>query len=510
MKRLFSAVVSAALLISLCACDLNDPLIDDPFARESASARPSRSSDSPDASMDGSESPDPLASPPPEYDPSYRLDASIPALIDGLEMPIAGATGYTSVKLPLWPFIPDEPQQPDPEPSSSQPEPSSSEPPGVTDTPEASDPAEPVDSPPDDPAESVPGPEAPTETEDPAGAEPAPLSESAQEPVQTKAPPLASLSPPETPAPTATPAPTPEPEPTETADPYEDAVAVWEPGTAFVILKEEGDWWYVSRGDETGWIEHRYCMINLPDVIPSMIYDDVNAYSSLFIASGKDIPGITGEEIYNGNDTWTYNVRLDRPEFIMPILYSAARHICAAQHRALAEGNCLVVYQTFRPYDTQIAVARAVSSLAKVDPEVKAGISTPPWSIDWFIATGVANHQRGYALDVSMVKVYKTETRYVGSRPYLYMTDYADYAMPTVMHELSIAAASTVSPSSSKLSETMNEPAIALRGYFTSSGLSPLASEWWHFNDEAANKATADNPSDGRYYLTECMSRLSW
>lgn len=511
MKRLFGAVVSTALLIGLFACAPNEAVVDDPFSSGNVSARPSHTSDPPENPAEDSGSPDPPSSPPPEYDPSYRLDATIPALVNGLEMPVSGATGYTSVELPLWPCIPIE---------DKEPEPSSSEPPAVSDPPEASPPDETTEPVQSDPVESAPETEPPAETE--AGVEgesllSPPPEETASEPLPAEAPPLVSLPPTTDPIPTAAPAPTPtaepapipepEPEPTETSDPYEDAVAVWEPGTAFLILEEKDGWWYVSRGGETGWIEHRYCMINLPDVIPSMIYDDANAYSSLFVSCGKDIPGVTGEAFYS---SLTYNARLDRSEFIMPILYSAARNICAAQHRALAEGNCIVVYQTFRPYDTQVAVAKAVSALAKTDPGVKAGISTPPWSIDWFIATGVSNHQRGYALDVSMVKVYGTETRYIGSLPYLYMTDFAFYEMPTAMHELSIAAASTVAPNSSKLSRTMNEPAIALRGYFTSSGLSPLASEWWHFNDDAAMRAASAKPSSGKYFLTECLSRLSW
>ena len=336
----------------------------------------------------------------------------------------------------------------------------------------------------------------------------------------------------ETPGPTETPEPTPQqpPEPTpesvpeEARDPaaaqirmtalssvpkpvsaYEGAVTVWGPGVAFVILEESGKWWRVSRGNETGWIEHRYCMINLPDVIPSMIYDDANTYSSLFVSCGKAIPGVTGQIFYR---SLVYNVRLDRQEYVMPILYSAARNICAAQRKALAEGNCLVVYQTFRPYDTQMAVVNGLAQLANADPEVKAGVSTPPWSMDWFIAAGVSSHQQGYALDVSMVKVLEAETRFIGSNPYLYVTDYANYRMPTAMHELSIAAISALSPTSRELSETMNEPAVALQGYLTASGLSPRASEWWHFDDLAAMQAVSANPSDGKYWITECLSRV--
>ena len=481
LKRLLSAVLSAALLIGLCACDLLVGEVNGPpvvSRNVSSSPSPGPADSPPDETVP--------STPGPEYSSEHRLNEEIPPLINGLEMPVIGATGYTTVELPLWPNNPNGSPIPGPTQGPSAPEPSPSVPAGEP-----------------DPSEE---PYPPGESDEPT-AEPTPWPSQFVDIVP----------------PSAEPDPTTEPDPsTELAaaagttrsakrmaagssDPYPGAVAVWGPGKAFLILAEDGDWWYVTRDGKKGWIEHRYCMINLPDVIPSMIYNDANAYSSVFVAAnGKKIPGVTGEALYPSMDS---NYRLDRQEFVMPILYSAARHICAAQHKALAEGNCLVVYQTFRPYDTQIAVAKAMSALANTDPEVKSGISTPPWSIDWFIATGVSNHQRGYALDVSMVKVYATETMYIGSRPYLRVTDFEDYQMPTAMHELSYAARSTVSPSSSQLSETMNEPAIALRRYFTSSGLSPLPSEWWHFNDNAAMQATADKPSDGKYYTSECLSQ---
>ena len=471
LKRFFSAALSAALLASLCACASTG-------ADESGNSPASGSYAGPHFSMPGfanalfgNSSSEPESPPPPTYDKEHRLNAEIPALIDGLEMPVSGATGYASVELPLWPSIPEETgDAEDPEAPDNSEQPDSSQ----TDSGAEAIPGGPAD-------ESAPDGSGASASDDPAAPDPAPT-QVPEDPDSSE-----------------------ETEPEEEPDPYADAVAVWKPGTAFVILEEDGDWWHVARDDVSGWIEHRYCMINLPDVIPSMIYDDTNSYSSLFVSCGKEIPGVTGKSFY---ESLTGNARLDRQEFMMPILYSAARHVCAAQHRALAEGNCLAVYQTFRPYDTQRAVVNAMSKLAKDDPEVKAGISTAPWNMSWFINTGLSNHQRGFALDVSMVKVYETETEYIGSHPYLRMKEYEDYRMPTAMHELSIAAISTLAPSSSQLSETMNEPAIALRGYFTASGLSPLASEWWHFNDNAAMRDSSGKPSNGRYFITECLSCL--
>lgn len=337
----------------------------------------------------------------PKYEPDHKLEAVVPELTDGLEIPVNGATGYTSVNLQVWKNNPDQTCK--------------------------------------------------------AGI------------------PLVEL----------------------------------EAGTAFLIGREEGSWWYITFEQDgksiSGYIEHRYCMINLPDVIPSIIYNDTNSYSSLFRSVGKEIPQVTGQAFYNSS---MYNNRLGKTEFVMPMLYAAAKDVCAAQHKALSEGNCLVIYQTFRPMETQRRVLSALSQLADIDDEVRMGVSAPPWNIDWFISTGVSNHQRGYALDVSMVKAYKVEEKNIGKYSFLETVDYEDYDMPTEMHELSNAAASTKSPTSTELSDTMNRPAIALRGYFIESGFSPLASEWWHFNHDYAELITENNPSIGWYFLTECLSRV--
>ena len=74
--------------------------------------------------------------------------------------------------------------------------------------------------------------------------------------------------------------------------------------------------------------------------------------------------------------------------------------------------------------------------------------------------------------------------------------------MPTAMHELSIAAASMARPVTSKSptewrkaapAASMNEAAFALQDYCVSAGLTPLASEWWHFNDLDCLSAVDDS-----------------
>ena len=268
-----------------------------------------------------------------------------------------------------------------------------------------------------------------------------------------------------------------------------EQLATLAPGQAFVICGERGGWWQVRMDGLTGWVQHDSCMINLPDVIPSIVYQNTNVSASLFRSSGREIPGITGQALY---DATSYNARFGYETCSMAVLYATAKKLANAQDRALADGYTLVLYEGFRPYETQIAVAEALSALAETDETVRAGIAAEPWSINWFIATGVSSHQWGYAVDVSLARVTAVEQETCGPYVYPRVTGCEELEMPTAMHELSSAAASLTQPVAStnltawqevSPAPAMTEAALALRSYCTAAGLTPLASEWWHFND---------------------------
>ncbi|CAM5199784.1 D-alanyl-D-alanine dipeptidase OS=Ureibacillus acetophenoni OX=614649 GN=SAMN05877842_10917 PE=4 SV=1 [Ureibacillus acetophenoni] len=300
----------------------------------------------------------------------------------------------------------------------------------------------------------------------------------------------------------------------ESASQDSRTLQILEPGTAFEIIQEDGDWWFIQNENSNGWVLHKYCFINLPDVIPSIIYDNTNTYSAKYVSSGKSIPNITGQPLYQGK---TFNKRLGKEEFIVPVLYSMSKKIHLAQQYALADGNSLLIYEGYRPYAAQQAIVNELSKLATIDFEVAAGISTAPWSINWFIATNVSNHQVGYAIDVSLAKVNSMESVVIGNYAVNEITNYTEYTMPTPIHELSFASAtfkypvSAISPTAwknVKLSDKMNEAAINLQTYNTKAGLTPLASEWWHFNDLAALNEVKDHSSTGGYVLTEIYSEI--
>lgn len=283
-------------------------------------------------------------------------------------------------------------------------------------------------------------------------------------------------------------------------------------GTAFTIIKEEGKWWYVKDATSEGWIDNTYCFINLPDVIPSIAYDGSNTYSSKFVSSGIEIPGITGQTLYKGK---AFNERFGKEEFIVPVLYSMSKKVHLAQQEALAHGDTLVIYEGYRPYSVQKAVVDALTSVAYEDVAVMAGINTAPWSTGWFIARNISNHQMGYAIDVTLAKVESKEDIAIGEYLVTDITDYTEYTMPTPIHELSLASITFTKPVPSSsptawkhavLADTMNESAVTLQTYLTNAGLTPLASEWWHFNDLDAMIKTKQNPSDGGYLLTDILS----
>ena len=95
------------------------------------------------------------------------------------------------------------------------------------------------------------------------------------------------------------------------------------------------------------------------------------------------------------------------------------------------------------------------------------------WGQGWFLAQNVSSHNCGAAIDVTLAD------RKSGK----------ELDMPSAMHELSTRAIKYSSPSSARspgnYAPTMNANARRLDHYFTKAGMQTLASEWWHFQEEA-------------------------
>ena len=537
MREKLSILLLAALLLgTLAACQSGPASQSDPKRNETSSSPPSAylgPDFSGSGSADSSEQPaaEPEREPVLEFDPGYALDIDYPKVAKGaLELPVRGATGYASVQLPLWESIPEPKPETEPEPEApTEPEnqTGTDSDPGTEDTTQPDAPSQPDSSSQGDDPSLPDGASNPEE-------DPSASSEQEAAPVSPLLPDLAqdgadSSQPATDPtgdeiiyapddeiiyAPGEEPLPEVESEPEE--DPFEGALAVLDPGTAFTVLEEdeEGSWWLVECRDGTGWIENRYCLINLPDVIPSMVYNATNSYDSQFRTLGRKIPNVTGQSFYPRG---SYNYRLERNEFMMPVLYTMSKHICQAQQAALAQGNTLVLYEGYRPHEVQTTVYKALTALSRNDSNIKDAVASAPWNISWFIAGGYSNHQRGFAIDVTLARINRAEIQTIGGHQVLRVREYEEYTMPTPIHELSKAAATYTAPvashsptawKSATMTDTMANcpPALALQRYCTDAGLTPLASEWWHFNDLKTRTSVLDNLSVGGYKISTCLS----
>jgi len=286
------------------------------------------------------------------------------------------------------------------------------------------------------------------------------------------------------------------------------------PGQAFLILAEDGQWWNIRLGSdgETGWIPHRHCFINLPDIIPSIVYNITNAQASVTRANMTDIPNVTGHARY---EAFSFNHRLDRYEFIVPALYSTSQKIMRAQQTALADGNTLIIYEVFRPRSSQQNAVRHIQQLMETDPEVYNALTAPPWGLNWFIATTLSNHQRGVAIDMSLGTIDRARVDVIGGFPYWKITEYTQFEMPTTMHELSPRAALLSRPVTSTsldawrsvpFADTITDGVLLMVEYATEAGLTPLASEWWHFNDLNGRTIAMEANITGEFYTPTIYS----
>ncbi len=260
-------------------------------------------------------------------------------------------------------------------------------------------------------------------------------------------------------------------------------------GSGFTILSEDNEYFKINYNEKIGYVDNTNCFINLPDVLPSIIYNITNAKGSIMVSSSENIPNVTGEVLYNA---YQDNPRYGTKEYIVPVLYSMAKKIALAQQYAIEENNTLIIYEAYRPYEVQRKIVKNLSELALQNPVINEGINTAPWSMVWFISTGLSNHQRGCAIDVSLGKIIETEEKHLGDYVYKDITEYEEYTMFSKMHELSIASViypyqvdskSKEAWKNVKLLDNVNPEVKTLQGYCTKADLTPLASEWWHFND---------------------------
>ena len=139
-------------------------------------------------------------------------------------------------------------------------------------------------------------------------------------------------------------------------------------GTALCVLEEQGDWFQVRYKDRFGYVDSRFCMINLPEYVGDHCsYDITNSYRSIFKVHENPIALIT-DQVIQGFE----HIQDADGEFLVPYLYPCAKKLLSAAQAAEKDGYRLKIYEAFRPneatrflYDTtagQLELAALVYS----------------------------------------------------------------------------------------------------------------------------------------------------
>lgn len=116
-------------------------------------------------------------------------------------------------------------------------------------------------------------------------------------------------------------------------------------GGTCCVLDEENGLFRIRYQDGFGYIDSRYCMINLPEYIGDIcLYDITNSYDSLYKVHEFEIPKVTGEVV-----TGYEYVELSEGEYLVPLLYPTAQKLEKAAFAAMAQGYKIKIYDSYRP-----------------------------------------------------------------------------------------------------------------------------------------------------------------
>ena len=244
-------------------------------------------------------------------------------------------------------------------------------------------------------------------------------------------------------------------------------------GAALCVLEEKDGMFLVWDGEAEGYIDSRYCMINLPEYLGDLCeYDIVNSYGALYRMHGYEIPQVTGTVI-SGYE----KVQLADGQFLVPYLYPCCEKLIAAARAAGEDGWRLKIYDAYRPHLATEQIYQAAGQI--LDQPLPSGeaaaaasagnertyrdlVEMGPYHLSSFLARTGSSHNMGIALDLTLV----SDT---GEEP----------AMQTEMHDLSWYS----------VTDRNTGTADLLRDYMTGAGYHTLVSEWWHFQDNETRDA---------------------
>ena len=253
-------------------------------------------------------------------------------------------------------------------------------------------------------------------------------------------------------------------------------------GTKFTILGNSGNadgsgWWAIMYDGKCGWVDSKYMAINAAKYLPSNFkFNITNAGSSAYYGYDGNgsawITNLTGKKLY---DSSKYN------NSFVPLTFTFAQKLYNIGQSN--SGRTFLINDAYRPYSvTEYATSSLKNAISRNGAIQSVGMRG--WGTGWFLASGVSAHNTGCAIDVTFGDLSSSQKS----------------NMPSAMHELSYRAALYTENGGSLRSEYTNSEAYTLHSIMTSGGLTDLASEWWHYQDNSCRSTIegASGTSGGR------------
>lgn len=214
----------------------------------------------------------------------------------------------------------------------------------------------------------------------------------------------------------------------------------------------------IKYNGKIGYVYSDFILINLPDVIPDMLYEITAASRLTSKAADISIPGVTNKNLYGFSKK--YNSKIGKQTYYAPLLYPTAKKLQKAYTKAKSEGYNLKVYDSYRPHDVTVYMNSQFRKLYESNSIVKKAIDYDKngeyWGPSWFLAANVSAHNKGVALDIAITNSKNVELK--AQTPF----DTLD---------------------TRSVVKYNNSVSNKLRDIMLSQGFSPLKSEWWHFQD---------------------------
>ena len=273
------------------------------------------------------------------------------------------------------------------------------------------------------------------------------------------------------------------------------------PGDGFVIQSENGAKWIVYYKGVRVTVPHAYCMINMKDV-----FNDMDMVVS---AEKRTTQGVYFNITNNSENIYEYLNKSGKPtrlvadkkrlynwsQQFVPITYATAKRIGTAKNylwKTYGNNIRFKFYDTFRPVSVSALLRERYNKVVPGGDSNTGLAQTKPLSKRWLLSYTPSSHNIGVAIDVTLCNAKGNEwTSGTYSKMHaLYGKALSTWSLSKGKGEYNAAVGWTTGKITKKIAKQKTVTEI-MRECFTKAGMTTLASEWWHYQDDNTKNTVA-------------------